>query len=186
MISPRRLFRAQALEQYAKGREKDVLPRAVAPPVFLFLWMLLGLLVTATVLAWQTHVPTYALASGVLVQQTGGGTMAVVFVPASPPPTLQVGQRITLQLAVTGQQFNATIATVEPGVMTPEAARAQYQLTGDLVLVVTQPSVVVTVHWGSAVPAAVFAGSSVNAQVQVGSRSLLSLLPDLLQGTLGG
>ena len=186
MLSSRRLFRAQALEQYAKSREKDVLPRTVAPPVFLFLWMLLGLLVTATVLAWQTHVPTYALASGVLVQQPGGGTMAVVFVPASPPPAVQVGQPVTVRLAVTGRQLNATIATVEPGVMTPEAARTQYQLTGNLMLVITQPSVVVTVNLGSAVLAALFAGSSLSAQVQVNSRSVISLLPDLLQGIVEG
>ena len=186
MLSQRRLFRAQALEQYAKRREKDVLPRTVGPPVVLFLWVLLGLLVAATVLAWQVGVPTYLLASGVIVPQAGGGAMAVIFVPASPPPAVQAGQPATVQLAVTGQQINAPIATVEPGVITPDAARAQYHLTGDLLLIITQPSVVVTLNLGSAVPAGVFAGSSVRAEVQVGSRAVISLLPDLLQGVLGG
>src|SRR5690349_865499 len=113
MLPQRRLFRAQALEHYAKSREKDVLPRPVAPPVVLCLWLLLLVLVTTTVLAWQVRVPTFALASGVILQHPEGGTMAVVFVPASPPPTMQVGQPITAQLVVTNQQFNATIATIE-------------------------------------------------------------------------
>ena len=93
MITPRRLYRAQALEQYARRREKDVLPRSVAPPVVLFLWVLLGLLVAATILAWQARVPTYALASGVIVQQVDGGAMAVIFVPASPPPAVRAWGR---------------------------------------------------------------------------------------------
>ena len=186
MLSQRRLFRAQALEHYAKSREKDVLPRPAAPPVVLVLWGLLGLLVAATILAWQARVPTYALARGVLMQQANGGAMAIIFVPATTTLHVQAGQPIEVQFNVTGQQFNATIATVEPEVLTPEAARARYALTGDLMFVITQPSVVVTAQFQSAGAATLVAGSSLSAEIQVGSRSVLSSLPDLLQGVVGG
>ena len=43
----RTIFRAAALQRYIEGREKAVLPRFVAPPTFLLLWVMLGLLLTA-------------------------------------------------------------------------------------------------------------------------------------------
>jgi hypothetical protein len=38
------IFRPEALQRYMQGREKTVLPRYVAPPVFALMWALLGLL----------------------------------------------------------------------------------------------------------------------------------------------
>jgi hypothetical protein len=191
MTSRRQFFRKEALEHYARSREKDILPRSVAPPVFLFFWILLGLLLAATLLAWQVQVPTYAAASGFIAQdgqpgiQPAGETQAVLFVPADLSPTLRAGQSLTLEVALTGQTLAGTITTVRPGVITPDAARQQYALTGDLALVITQPSVVVTLNLGAALPQGIFAGNSLIAQVQVGTRSVLSLLPDLLKGLVG-
>ncbi len=188
MIARRQFFRKEALEHYARSREKDILPRSVAPPVFIIFWILLGLLLAAAGLAWQVQVPTYAAASGFIAQDgqpsamSAGGTQAVLFVPTNPSPTLHVGQPLTLQLALTGQTLAGTIVLVGTSVLTPDEARQQYALTGDLALVVTQPSVVVTLALGAALPQGVFAGNSLIAQVQVGTRSLLSLLPDLLKG----
>ena len=42
--SQNEIFRASALRQRLQKHEKDVLPHLVAPPLFVFLWMLLGLL----------------------------------------------------------------------------------------------------------------------------------------------
>ncbi|HEU5198287.1 MAG TPA: hypothetical protein VFU32_01550 [Ktedonobacterales bacterium] len=191
MISRRQFFRKEALEHYARSREKDILPRSVAPPVFLFFWILLGLLLAATLLAWQVQVPTYAAASGFIAQDRqpgtlpGGETQAVLFVPANLSPTLRVGQSLTLQVALTGQTLIGTITTIRPDVITPDGARQQYALTGDLALVITQLSVVVILDLGAVLPQGVFAGNSLIAQVQVGTRSVLSLLPDLLKGLVG-
>ena len=191
MIARRQFFRQEALEHYAQSREKDILPRSVAPPVFLFFWVLLLLLLAATVLSWQVQVPFYADASGFIGQNgqasapLGGGTTAVLFVPTNASPALHAGQPITLQVALTGQTFSGTIATVGTSMITPDEARQQYALTGDLALVITQPSVVVTLDLGAALPPGVYGGSSLVAQVQVGTQSLLSLLPDLLKGLWG-
>ncbi len=191
MVSRRQFFRKEALEHYARSRERDILPRSVAPPVFLFFWVLLGLLLAATGLAWQVQVPTYTTASGFIAQagqpgaQPAGGTQAVLFVPTNLSPTLRVGQSLTLQVALTGQTLAGTITTIGPGVMTPDEARQQYALTGDLALVISQPSVVVTLALGAALPQGVFAGNSLVAQIQAGTRSAASLLPDLLKGLAG-
>lgn len=190
MASQSPLFRAQAREYYAQSREKAVLPRLVTPPVFLCLWILLGLLLMATVLAWQVQAPIYATASGAIIQQptatqpTMNAPSLVLFVPANPAPTLHVGTPLTVQVTLTGASFTGSIIAVKPGVLTPEQVVQRYGLTGDLALLVTQPSVVVQVQ--TAVQASGLAGLSLSAQVQVGSQSVLALLPHLLSQLLGG
>lgn len=192
MASQQPLFRAQAREHYAQSREKAVLPRLVTPPVFLCLWILLGLLMLATVLAWQVQVPIYATASGAIIQQpkanqpTKNAPSVVLFVPASPAPTLHRGASLTVQVALTGASFTGSITSVEPGVLTPEQARQRYGLSGDLALLVAQPSVVVLVQLQLASQAPALVGLSLSAQVQVGSQSVLALLPHLLGELFGG
>jgi hypothetical protein len=190
MFSRQPLFRPQALQRYAQSREKAILPRLVAPPVFLCCWLLLGLFLLATLLAWQAQAPVYQNVSGALLdaapsdQPTPQGTQALLFVPA-PAPELHVGTALTLQITLTGEPFTGTIAALLPGVLTPDQARQQYHLTDDLALLVTRPSVVVQVHT-AALPADAVAGLSLSAQLPVGEQSVLSLLPHLLGGLLGG
>jgi hypothetical protein len=76
MCSRQPFFCAQALQQYARGREKAVLSRFVAPPVLLCFWRLLCLLLLTTVLAWQVQVPIYARASGALLDALSPGSPA--------------------------------------------------------------------------------------------------------------
>jgi len=44
------IFRDRAIRQYFHRREKDVLPRLIGPPVLVFLWILLGVLLIGLVL----------------------------------------------------------------------------------------------------------------------------------------
>ncbi len=188
--SKRTIFRHKALQQYEQSRNKTVLPRYVSPPVFVCLWILLGLLIIAGVAAWLGQVPTYVAGSGVVLdpgsttQQGGNEAVAVVFVPATPSLTLRPGLPVQLQIGSTGPQVASTITTVEPGIVSPNEARDRYALGGVASAVITQPSVVVTARLGPSIPAQVYAGSIVSAQVQVGTRSVLSLLPGL--GSLSG
>jgi len=183
--SKRAIFRHKALQQYQQSRNKTVLPRYVSPPVFVFLWILLVLLAIAGVAAWLGQVPTYVAGSGVVLEpgstsQPGSDVaVAVVFVPATPSLALRPGMPVQLQIGSTGPQLTTTIATVVPEVVSPSEARTQYALGGVAAAVITQPSVAVTARLGSSIPAQVYAGSIVSAQVQVGTRSVLSLLPGL-------
>ncbi len=191
MMSRQPFFRTQALQHYAQGREKMVLPRFVAPPVLLCLWLLLGLLLLSTALAWHIQVPHYTRALGALLPSSSGNQhatsdmQAILFVPATSRPELRVGASFTMQIVLTGESFVGTIASMQPGVVTPEQARAQYALTSDLALVITSPSLVVQVRIGPTFPTAARAGLSVSAQVPVGEESLLSWLPDVLSGLVG-
>lgn len=53
---PHSIFRAEAVQHYARSQAKAVLPRLVCPRTFLYLWLLLGTLVVAgTCLAWSAR-----------------------------------------------------------------------------------------------------------------------------------
>lgn len=53
----RTIFRAQALKHYLRQREKDVLPRLIAPRVVVVLWVVLALLVLLSLLVLHSLVP---------------------------------------------------------------------------------------------------------------------------------
>lgn len=186
MLTRRKLFRTQALRHYAENKQKDILPSFVAPPVFLFLWILLLLTIAALIFAWQERIPTYVQSTGIVLESQGTPATVLLFVPVSSAATIQSGQKVTLQVDATGQQFTASVAFVEPGTIAPDAARAHYQLAGDTLFAITQPSLVVHLNLTESQATQVIDHLSVTGLIQAGSRSLLSLLPDLLRNAFGG
>jgi hypothetical protein len=181
----RSIFRDEAIKSYIQRRDKDVLPHLVAPSVFLFLWILLGLLLTAGLLAWWVHVPTYLQGSGIIVEQppasaSGPRTaVALIFLPATSAQQVRAGLPIRVQLGSTEPALTSKIDQVEPGTLSPQAARTRYALASSLSQILTEPVVVVRVRLGPGIPAQLYAGSVISAQLQVGSRRVLSLLPGL-------
>jgi hypothetical protein len=61
--------------------------------------------------------------------------------------------------------------------MSPDTTRTQFQLQGNMTSLVTQPSLIALVRFDTTVPASVYAGSSLSAQIEVGSQRILSQLP---------
>jgi hypothetical protein len=181
----RSIFRDEAIKSYIERREKGILPQLVAPPVFLFLWILLGLLLTAGLLAWLAQVPTYVEGDGIILEQQSPSAsgpreaVALIFLPATSAPRLQAGLPVQLQLGSTGPALTRKIEQVEPGVLSPSAVRTRYALASSVSEKLTEPVVVVSVRLGPTIPVQLYAGSAVSAQVQVGSRRVLSLLSGL-------
>jgi len=183
-VSKRNIFRSKALEQYAASRQRDVLPRLVSPPVFVFFWILLGLLIVGGTLVWLTRVPVYVSGSGVVLdqglmqgKQANGEAIAVIFLPAGRQEVhVQPGQLILLHIGSDGTQLTYKVKDVDPGVISPSAARSRYGLDSATSQVITGPSLVLSVILGPAFPARQYAGSIVSAQVQAGSQRVLSLL----------
>ncbi len=164
-------------------QEKDILPRLVSPRIFAYLWILLSLLMFGGLLAWWTEIPTFVAGSGVILMQkpssTSGNGQEVVllFLPATYVSQVHVGQPVQLQIDSSGPQFSSAISHVESGIISPSDARKQYALDGAISQTLTQPSIAVTVQPIKALTAHRYTGSLVNAQVQVGSYRVLSLLP---------
>jgi hypothetical protein len=183
----RSIFRDEAIKSYIQRQEKEVLPQLVAPPVFLFLWILLGLLLLTAGLAWVAQVPTYLEGSGIIVEQpppsaTGPSeAVALIFLPAPTASTVRTGLPVQVQLGSTEPALTKKIEQVEPGVLSPSAVRTRYALPSSVSSLLTQPVVVVSVRLGPSILAQRYAGSVVSAQVQVSSRRVLSLVPGFEQ-----
>lgn len=178
----RSIYRGEALAHYVRWKEKDVLPRVIAPPVFLFLWALLGLCLFALALAWFGQVPVYVTGAGVVVDPVRGQgvqeTGVLIFLPADPanPLHIVVGSPVDIQIGALTRPVNAIVDRVEPGVFSPDDARQRFQLGSQISQLITGPAIAIFARLGPAFPIRLYVGSSVKAQVQIGSRRILSLL----------
>lgn len=167
---------------YKRSREKDVVPHFISWPLIACLWLLLGVLLAAGFFAWYAQVPTYVsgsgimLANGDMLQPAYGQMVAIVFLPPEQSARIRVGQRVEIQIGSVDMHLQSTIAQVEPGIISPDAARQRFGLSGTGALPVTQPSVVAIVKLGTVLPDTAYAGSLLTARVETGSQRLLALL----------
>ena len=179
------IFRQSAITAYKRGMEKADVPRLISWPIIVCLWLLLGVLLAAGFLAWYVQVPTYEdgsgiiLARGDMLQPAYGEMVAVVFLPPDQAAHMRVGLPVDVQIGSAGVLVQSTIAQVEPGITSPDAARQRYRLGGADALLITQPSIVVIIKLGTTLPATSYAGSLCTAKVEIGSQRLLALLPGL-------
>src|SRR5690242_17118342 len=102
------IFRSKALQKYIQSREKNVLPRLVAPPVFAFFWVILATLTAAGLVAWLGQVPLYVTGSGLILDQSAiatqgkGEAVAVILLPATSPIHLQTRMPVQVQVGLDG------------------------------------------------------------------------------------
>jgi len=162
--------------------EKDVVLRLISWPIIVCLWVLLGVLLAAGFLVWFAQVPTYVSGSGIILAQGDtlqpeyGKTVAIVFLPPDQSAQIRVGLPVDIQIGSAGMHVQSTIAQVEPGITSPDAARQRYRLGGVGALLITQPSIVAIIKLGTVLPATTYAGSSLTARVETGSQRLITLL----------
>lgn len=180
-IPRRQIFRESALQHYLRNREKDVLLRILPVPMAVFLWVLLSIFLMAGLFAWNERIPTYASGTGIVQASAGGSSIAIVFLPAGPSTTVHVGESAQVQVGTGGQKVQGKVMEVEPNIMSPDSARAHFQLEGNSSFLVTQPSLIVLVRFNTPVSATTYAGSSLSAQIKVGSQRILSQLPGIGQ-----
>jgi len=178
--SKRTIYRRSAVQHYLQRRERDVLPRFVSPPIFFFLWVLLGLLLMAGALAWFSRLPVQAFGVGIIIEpeKASEGAVVLVFAPADQRAKLRPGQTVHLQLSPK-EQISSQVASVEPGITSPAEARQRYGLKDGLALAITKPSAVFKVKLAPDFSLHNYAGSVLPVEVETGSRRLISLLPGL-------
>ena len=180
----RQIFRENAIKHYIQNREKDVVLRILPVPAAVFLWVLLGFLFMAGMFTWNERIPTYVSGSGIVQETSGGDTVAVVFLPSEEATALRSGMPVQIHVGTTGPQVQSTILEIEQGITSPETARKNYGLEGNSSSLVTEPTIVIVARLGATVPAHTYAGSSLTANVEVGSQRILSIIPGI--GTLVG
>jgi hypothetical protein len=185
------IFRAGAVERYLQKREEAVLPRFVSPPTWICLWLLLGLLMAGGMAAWSAKTPVFTSGSALISAwperldsvygQVGPGEMVVIaFLPPEYLSRLRIGQALFLQPDRAGARLGSKVIVVAPEVVSPEAARKMFAVNAGEARPLTQPSAVVIARFEpppSGLPAATYAGSVYNVEVEVGSRRVISFLP---------
>jgi hypothetical protein len=185
MASERSIFRESALKKYLQRQEQGVLLRVISPPAFVFFWIVLLLLLGTGVFAWAVQVPISITGQGVVVEDgtigRGGQEMVVLFFPPDQRSALHQGQATTISIGSTAITLTGSIGQVEGELISPADARARFDLQGGLAQVITGPSIVVTIPLEPTASARLYIGSLCSAQVNVGSRDVLSLLPGLQQ-----
>jgi hypothetical protein len=187
----RPIFREHALQQYIQRQENDVLPQIVSPPVFLFFWLLVVLVIVAGVLAWMERVPTYVSGTGVAVSgdyrvnAQQNAFEALIFVPASERQQIRSGLTSLVRINASGETINTSVASLDTHIYSPDAAQRRYALSCNVAQNLTEPTLAVRMH--VLIPAQVHIqnGTSVHAQVQVGMQRVLSLFP-VFDGFMGG
>ena len=171
-MATRPIFRERAIEAYRRRSERDVVARLTSGPVLACFWILVVVLLGASVAAWSVRVPTYVAADGVMLG--GRGAAAVLFVSPPRAHSVRVGQRVHAIIASTTTSVGGTVRRVGSVLLAPAAARRNYGLGAGLV---TEPSLPVTVRFASDRAAARDAGTRVTARVQIGSERVLALFP---------
>jgi hypothetical protein len=188
-VSDRPIFRESAVEAFRRGTEKDIVPRVIARPIVICLWLFLGALLAGVLIAWSVKVPSYAGATGVVLgardHATRGVTSAVLFVTPDERAQMRVGRSVHAQVGSSGTHVPGMIVKVEPGLIGPRAAARRYRLhaASD---VIDEPSQAVIVKLSKALSGAAYDGSRLTAKVQVGSRRLLKLFRGLGSFAAGG
>jgi hypothetical protein len=174
-LPTRSLFREHAIQYHMGNRHKEVLPRFVSPPIFSFLWVLVALCLMSGWIASTIHLPILTSGIGmVLAKSPSGETPVVLFVAVAQQHVLHAGENARLQIGTSGPALPGNVTKVALTILSPQAARQQYRLDGPLALLVTQPSVVLTVTLPAGALAASYQGSIAHAQIQIGEQNLFS------------
>lgn len=178
------IFRPKAVEYYLASREKTVLPRFVSPRNLALCWVLLaGLLAAGLGGAYFVQVPVYVSGSATLTRESDRGAaaaVAVVSLPTGQPSELRVGQELRLGSGATDRRVKGSIVAVEPKGLDAGEARKRFGLKGDVATAFTRPGgvAIAEIERGPrSLPGSAFAGGVYPAEIEVGSRRVVSFLP---------
>lgn len=180
------IYRRKALRRYLQNQQKIVFLRLVQPKLFRYFWLLLvGLAVVATI-AWRTRVPVtidgVGLVAGLRDSQPARSADLVLLFPPSRLERIRPKQRVLVRNGEAAPTLFGRIEDVEPQVMSPDAIRERFALSGALAAGITGPAAVATARTQAelgGLPAAAFSGARSPVELEVGSRNLLSLVPVL-------
>jgi hypothetical protein len=182
------IFREKALRLYHQNQQKIILLRLVRPRLFAYIWGLLACMALLAGLAWTARVPVTVSGIGLVThldgsRQSGMAGMAVVsLLPPESLKQLGLEQRVLVRGRDAKTQLVARITRIEPQVLSPEAIRRRFGLSGALAGAVDSPAAVAVarIEAGPAgLDPALYAGSESRIDVEIGSRRVLSVLPGL-------
>ncbi len=169
------IFRQEAVDRYNERREQQVLPRYIRPKMFLFFWVLVGLLVTGFCAAWFAQLPIYVTGQGIVVAADGEIDMLII----TPANTEQLTADYTVWFTgIDAERHASEILTVETAVQSPYTIQSAYpNYVSILSTMVQQPSRVATATFDDASLDALYLGSQHQVEIEVGSQRLIAMVP---------
>lgn len=157
--------------------------RLVSPRVFLSLWLLLLLAIAGGALVWSIQVPVTVQGRGLVVQARAmhekdiQGIVVLLLFPPDEQAQLKTGQPVHIAIPTANITLNSFIQKIETGIMSPAAISTQIYSPLPLAMTIAGPAVVAFAQVQPMSLAQTYLGSQCQVQVQVGERSVLSLLP---------
>lgn len=176
-------YRERALKHYSQQQQETVLPRLISLRLAVVLWIVLTILLVAVVVSWFGQIPLFTTTSGIVLgQKTAHEAAGVyIFIPASQVNVVQVGMPVRVHIGTNGPDFTTTVESVTQKVLAPADVRQQFNPGSNSWSVVQEPSIVAKIKTVPALSLKTFAGSVISAQVQVGTRPVLALIPGIGQ-----
>ncbi|GHO99699.1 hypothetical protein KSF_097470 [Reticulibacter mediterranei] len=186
MPSERQIFRERALQQYLQKREKEVIPHILSPSLFTCLWIVFSLFVLIALLTLRGQLPKFISSSGVVLTQREGhigqsdDLVILAFLPVTDPKLFHVGQHVLVRTETNERPFTGTIQRIEESIYSPADIQKRYLQRHNVSLDIVRPSRVAEVKLERPLHLPSYEeGGVVTLQVNVGSQSVLSLLPGI-------
>jgi hypothetical protein len=170
------------LQRHEVSAAGSVRSDVIALRIARWLWVLIALLAVGGAVAATARVPEVAEGWAVTDAAPGAdgamGAHAVVLMNSSDAGRLRVGQPVTLEFPG-AQPLQRSVTSVVPGVLDPAEARRRWASIPDGAIEGTSPIVAVLVPLAApdSGMSAVAAGAVGQAEVEIGTRSVGSLLP---------
>ncbi|MEM8531038.1 MAG: hypothetical protein AAGF95_09355 [Chloroflexota bacterium] len=181
--SSRSVFRPDAIQRYAQGRQETFLPRLVTPRVFRYFWILTVLFLLSGISAWFISVPVYASGTAIIVEnnQTVADIPNDVMVLALFPPEhyADIHQAQSLVLRFDATQGAHTIADFEPTIISSVEAQKHFTLpTTTAVPPADQGTFVIAPLnlFPGTVPTTAYIDDVGQAHIKIGTRRLLETI----------
>ena len=162
-----------------QARAQTVLPRFIAPPAPLCLWLILSCFITASVLGCLTRIPVYRNGIATVVLRADE-EMIVAFFPPESKSEMKAGQNLSFKLDPDGPPLVRPVAVVEPAILSPADARKKFNLDVATSRAYEGPAAIAIAPLGKPsenLPASAYEGVVVEARVEIGSQRLIALLP---------
>ena len=168
------------------AQDQLVLPRFATLKGNVLLWSLAALTLALLGLVWSARLPIRASGPAIVVRSPADAATAprmvtvAVFLSADVQTHLRSGLAVRLRFDTTSEDIQAVVSSVTPRILAPAEARATFGLDSGAGAYITSPSVVALVRLDAAAlhaSADTLLGSIGRADVQIGSRRVLELLP---------
>lgn len=177
----RSIFRIEAVTRNSRGGREAILPHFNSPRIIWLLWTLIALALAGGLLLWLMRIPIYTAGIAIpLANEDSHEPLMAVLVPARNANKVHVGQRVFWSFTKTGQRVNSTVIEVKSGALSPDSLQGELNLRGPAAASITEPVVIALVKLGAVpddLPASAYTGSVYRAEVEVGTRRVISLLP---------